>query len=414
VTAATTLGVLRRAAALLLASAVTALTLTGGTAHAAGEGMQDEQWGLRMMHARDAWQTTKGAGVVVAVLDTGVDATHPDLSGSVLQGTDLVGFGAERGDDEWARHGTAMAGIIAGHGHGAGGADGVMGVAPEARILPVRVLLEEDDTARDKARRARGGALADGIRWATDHGADVINLSLGDDSDSAHPDSDQDSAVRYALSRGVVVVASAGNAGKVGGHLTYPAANPGGIAGTAVDEHGDRAAFSTRHWYATVSGPGKDVIITEPDRRYYKGWGTSAAAAFVSGAAALVRAAYPELTPAQVKRLLSDTASDTPPGGRSDALGTGVVDPAAAIETGANIEPHKLRPARLPYKKHYFGTGPSPAGDGVGWLVPLCTVFGLLLVAAAVALHRGLRLPGGLRRPGRDPSAPADTLGPWY
>ncbi len=366
------------------------------------------------MHARDAWQTTKGAGIIVAVLDTGVDATHPDLAGSVMPGKDLVGFGASRGAATWARHGTAMGGIIAGHGHGPGGKDGVVGVAPEAKILPVRVLLEEDDPQRDKARRARGGALADGIRWAADHGADVINLSLGDDSDSAHPDAAQDAAVRYALGKGVVVVASAGNDGAHGDHVSYPAAYPGVIAVTAVDRDGKRAAFSTRHWYATLSAPGKDVIITEPDRRYYKGWGTSAAAAFVSGAAALVRSAYPELTPAQIKKLLAETASDTPAGGRSNALGTGVVDPAAALETGANLQPHKLRPAGLPYKREYFGAGPSSSGDGTGWLVPLCSVGGLLLVAVAFALHRGtLRLPAGPRRPDRGPLPQADTLGPW-
>jgi type VII secretion-associated serine protease mycosin len=415
VTRARAAGAPVRTAALLLAALVAALAVAGGTAHAAGEGIRAKQWGLKTVHAADAWKTTKGAGIIVAVLDTGVDATHPDLAGSVMPGEDLVGFGAKRGDAAWARHGTAMAGIIAGHGHGPGGADGVMGVAPEAKILPVRVLLEDDDPQRDKARRARGGALADGIRWATDHGADVINLSLGDDSSSAHPDAAQDAAVRYALSKGVVVVASAGNDGKEGDHISYPAAYPGVIAVTAVDSKGHRAAFSTRHWYATLSAPGKDVIITEPDRRYYKGWGTSAASAFVSGAAALVRSAYPELTPAQVKKLLAETASDTPAGGRSDALGTGVVDPAAALETGATLQPHKLRPSDLPYKKTYFGAGPAVPADGSGWLVPLCTVGGLLLVAAAFALHRGmLRLPAWPRRPDRGPAPPTDTLTPWH
>ncbi len=186
-----------------------------------------------------------------------------------------------------------MAGIIAGHGHGPGNGDGVLGVAPEARILPVRVILEDKDPARAKARSTRGNALAEGIRWAADHGADVINLSLGDDSASAHPEQGEDEAIQYALRKGVVVVASAGNGGEKGDRISYPAAYPGVIAATAVDRYGTRAPFSTRRWYATVSAPGVDVIIADPDHKYYEGWGTSAAAAFVSGAVALVKAAHP-------------------------------------------------------------------------------------------------------------------------
>jgi type VII secretion-associated serine protease mycosin len=383
-----------RAATLLATAALVAFPLAG-PAHGAGEGIQDRQWGLDAINVRDAWETTRGEGVTVAVLDTGVDGTHPDLVGSVREGEDLIGFGAGRGDPAWARHGTAMAGIIAGHGHGPDESAGVLGVAPGAEILPVRVLLEEDDPARDKARRTRGGAVAEGIRWAVDHGADVINLSLGDDSDSAHPDPRQDAAVRYALRKGVVVVASAGNDGKDGDHVSYPAAYPGVIAVTAVDRHGYRADFSTRRWYATVSAPGKDVIIIEPDRRYYEGWGTSAAAAFVSGAVALVTAAHPDLTPAQVKQLLADTAQDTPTGGRSDALGTGVVDPAAAIEMGRTVEPQSLEDGVLTYPERYFGPGPDSAEDGIGWVAPVGVTAGVLLIAAAVALHRGGRERSG-------------------
>lgn len=380
------------AAPLTLLLAVALLGTAQAPAHAAGENVRQQQWGLEAVNAPDAWKTTKGSGVTVAVLDTGVDDTHPDLSGSVLPGKDMVGFGAGRGDTPWARHGTAMAGIIAGHGHGVNRSEGLLGVAPEAKILPVRVLLEEGDQQRDKARRDRGDALADGIRWAADHGADVINLSLGDDSDSAHPDAREDAAVRYALRKGAVVVASAGNAGEDGDHVSYPAAYPGVIAVAAVDRNGARASFSTRRWYATVAAPGKDVIISEPDRRYYEGWGTSAAAAFVSGSAALVRAAHPDLTPAQVKELLSDTARNTPAGGRSDALGTGVVDPAAAIETGTDLTTRKLEPSRLPKDKRYFGTGPTEEDGGTGWLAPVAGVFGVLLIGAALALLRGLRL----------------------
>ncbi|MFC8175156.1 MULTISPECIES: type VII secretion-associated serine protease mycosin [unclassified Streptomyces] len=393
----------RGGAAVLLAAAFSVLPATTAPAHA--DTIRARQWGLEALHTAEAWRTTKGEGVTVAVLDTGVDADHPDLEGSVLPGHDLIGFGAERGDRAWARHGTAMAGIIAGHGHGPDGGDGVLGIAPEAGILPVRVILESSDKARDKARKSRGTALAQGIRWAADHGADVINLSLGDDSESAHPDAGEDAAVQYALSKGVAVVASAGNGGEKGDHVSYPAAYPGVIAVTAVDRYGTRASFSTRRWYATVSAPGVDIVIADPDRRYYEGWGTSAAAAFVSGAVALVRAAHPDLTPAQIKTLLIDTARSRPEGGRSDAKGYGTVDPAAAIEAGARLKGGDPKNAAAGYRGSHFGPGPTvPAEEPrpFGLLAPLLGGLGALLLLTAVVLRRAdrpARHPAG-RTPG--------------
>ncbi|MFC6065725.1 type VII secretion-associated serine protease mycosin [Streptomyces ochraceiscleroticus] len=366
----------------LTATAVAALTVTPARA----DGIRTQEWALDALHVDEAWGTTKGDGITVAVLDTGVDATHPDLEGQVLPGKDLIGFGAERGDKTWADHGTAMSGIIAGHGHGH--SDGVLGIAPEAKILPVRVILEDADPERKRARTERANALADGIRWAADHGADVINLSLGDDSDSAHPEPREDAAVQYALSKGVPVVASAGNGGQHGDHVSYPAAYPGVIAVTAVDRYGTRARFSTRRWYATVSAPGVDVVIANPDRKYYEGWGTSAAAAYVSGAVALVRAAHPDLNPAQIKQLLTETAQDSPATGRNDDLGAGLVDPAAAVKKGAVAEP--AAGDRATYTKRYFGPGPEGhASTGTGsWLPWTATAAGAALVAAAVILWR--------------------------
>ncbi|MEU4656222.1 type VII secretion-associated serine protease mycosin [Streptomyces sp. NPDC023723] len=380
----------RRTAALgvLLAAALTLVPATA--AHA--DGIRAKQWALDALHLDQVWQSTKGAGITVAVLDTGVEADHPDLAGNVLAGTDLVGFGAGDGDRAWARHGTAMAGIIAGHGHGSGGADGVMGVAPAAKILPVRVILEDGDPARAKARKTRGGALAEGIRWAADHGADVINLSLGDDSSSAHPEPAEDEAIQYALKKNVVVVASAGNGGEKGDHISYPAAYPGVIAATAVDRYGTRASFSTRRWYATVSAPGVDVIIADPDHQYYEGWGTSAAAAFVSGSVALLRAARPGLTPAQIKSLLEDTADNAPADGRDDSRGYGFIDPAAAIEAAGRLKAQSLKPAA--YGEKYFGAGPDdedPAGSASAWVAPLAGGAGGVLLVAAVVLWRGRR-----------------------
>ncbi|MFF8630974.1 type VII secretion-associated serine protease mycosin [Streptomyces werraensis] len=380
----------KRPAALggLLAAAL--VLVPGTTAHA--DTIRDRQWALDALHADQVWSTTRGAGVTIAVLDTGVEADHPDLDGNVLQGKDLVGFGAREGDEAWARHGTAMAGIIAGHGHGPGNGDGVLGVAPEAKILPVRVILEDKDPARAKARSTRGNALAEGIRWAADHGADVINLSLGDDSASAHPEEGEDEAIQYALRKGVVVVASAGNGGEKGDRISYPAAYPGVIAATAVDRYGTRAPFSTRRWYATVSAPGVDVIIADPDHKYYEGWGTSAAAAFVSGAVALVKAAHPDLTPAQIKRLLQDTARNAPAAGRDDSRGFGFVDPAAAIEAADRLKPEGLEAAA--YGDEYFGPGPaaeSPGDDTADWAAPLAGGVGGVLLVVAVVLWRGRR-----------------------
>jgi type VII secretion-associated serine protease mycosin len=383
----------RRFTAALAAAAFVLLPAT--PAHA--DVIRAQQWGLDAMNTDQAWSTTKGGGITVAVLDTGVDDSHPDLAGSVLPGKDFIGFGAQRGSRAWARHGTAMAGIIAAHGHGPGREDGVLGIAPEARILPVRVILEGGDEAREKARKSRGTALAQGIRWAADQGADVINLSLGDDSESAHAEAGEDAAVQYALAKGAVVVASAGNGGEKGDRISYPAAYPGVIAVTAVDRYGTHAAFSTRRWYATVSAPGVDIVIADPDRKYYEGWGTSAASAFVSGAVALVRAAHPALSPAQIKKLLADTARNGPKAGRDDARGYGIVDPAAAIKAARKLRPADLNAAAAGYAKKYFGPGPTVVkkdGEPTSWPAPLAGGIGALLLAGAVVLWRGGRVSG--------------------
>jgi type VII secretion-associated serine protease mycosin len=341
------------------AAATALLALAGGPA--AADTIRDREWALSALHAQTAWRTTKGAGVTVAVLDTGVDATHPDLTGQVLPGKDLIGFGAARGDKTWANHGTAMAAIIAGHGHGPGRGDGVLGLAPEARILPVRVILQEKDPKRDEARSKRGDALPQGIRWAVDHGADVINLSLGDDSATAAPVAAEADAIRYALGKGVVVIASAGNSGDKADRSSYPAAYPGVIAVTAVDSRGKHPDFSTHRWYAAVSAPGADIVLADPSGRYYDGLGTSAACAYVSGAAALIRSAYPKLTPLQIRQVLQETARHKPEGGRSDEMGAGEIDPAAALAAAAGLEPGPRAPRPVAYPDTYFGPGPAAA-----------------------------------------------------
>jgi type VII secretion-associated serine protease mycosin len=409
----------RRAALRLLAAAGAALAVATGTvtpAHA--DAARSLDWALGALHAQQAWQTTQGAGVTVAVLDTGVDATHPDLTGQVLAGKDEVGFGAKRGDSAWARHGTGMAAIIAGHGHGAGDGSGVLGIAPKARILPVRVILEDKDPQRQKARTSRGDALPAGIRWAVDHGADVINLSLGDDSATAAPVAAEDDAIQYALRKGVVVVASAGNGGDEADRSSYPAAYPGVIAVAAVDRYGRHAPFSTSRWYSSVSAPGDDVVIADPNRKYYTGWGTSAASAYVSGAAALIRSAYPHLSPVQVKQVLQSTTRHKPSGGRSDDLGTGMIDPAAALAAARRLTPGPAVPAAAAYPRRFFAPGPTPAprppdraqvlGDGVA--TGCAAAGGLLVVLAGVLWFRPFRAAAGTPAGAAEP---ADRVPGW-
>ncbi|MFF5446690.1 type VII secretion-associated serine protease mycosin [Streptomyces sp. NPDC012888] len=383
------------AAAAPVAAAAPAAPSAPTAPPAGADGIRDRQWALRALRAEEAWGTTRGEGVTVAVLDTGVDAGHPDLEGQVLDGVDLVGMGAGPGDARWAKHGTAMAGIIAGHGHGTNRRSGVMGLAPAARILPVRVILEEGDPGRDKARQTKGGALAEGIRWATDHGAHVINLSLGDDSESAHHEAAEDEAIQYALAKGVVVVASAGNGGHRGNPVSYPAAYPGVIAVTAVDRRGRRPYFSTRNWYATVSAPGLDIVIADPSRKYYESFGTSAAAAFVSGAVALVRSAHPGLSPAQVKKLLEETATYGPAAGRDDARGHGWVDPVAALQAARSMTPAAPLPTPAGYRAQHFGPGPEPVhGREPRYVLPAAAAAGGGAVLLALAAVLGRRRTG--------------------
>lgn len=325
---------LRIPAAALLAAAFTVLPATTTPAHA--DTIRARQWGLQALHTTEAWRTTKGEGITVAVLDTGVDAEHPDLKGSVLTGRDLIGFGAARGDRAWARHGTAMAGIIAGHGHGPDGGDGVLGIAPGAKILPVRVILEGTDTSRDKARKTRGSALADGIRWAADHGADVINLSLGESGLMARllKGGILNQAITHANGKGAVVVAAAGNDSTA--LQPYKLDTPVLVV-NAADRNGQPASFTNFGAQNAVSAPGVDILSTLPTyptketlkntSGYGKLSGTSMASPYVSAVAALLH--HQGLDPAAIMSTIRGAAANPQ---QLAKLGLGNVDASAAVK----------------------------------------------------------------------------------
>ncbi|MGH3382578.1 MAG: S8 family serine peptidase, partial [Actinoallomurus sp.] len=299
-----------------------------------------QQWTLDALHISRAWKYSRGNGVTVAVLDTGVDGHQPDLSGRVIDGPDFTGHTRKPGNRYWGRHGTEMASLIAGHGHGTGAASGVMGVAPDAKILSIRVTWELNDPIRsDKAQvdRARD-AVAKGIRYAADHGAKVISMSLGGGNLFYNGNAAEESAIKYALDKGAVLIASAGNDGNSANRRNYPAAYEGVIAVGAVDRAFKPAKFTNRHTYISVAAPGVEIVSADaPGHGYILGTGTSSSAAFVAGMSALVQARYPSLTPAEVKQSLEEGATHRPPDGRSSEIGTGVADAYGALRTAARV-----------------------------------------------------------------------------
>ena len=290
-----------------------AVVLPAHAAHA--DGVRAAQWHLRTLDITRAHHISRGAGITVAVVDSGVDATHPDLTGNVAEGRDFVGETGGRVDRNG--HGTGVAALIAAHGHGSG--DGVLGLAPRATILPLRVSDERGRYSSADAARA--------VRWAADHGADVINVSGGASTD----DPRLRQAVGYAESRDVVVVASAGNTDQGDRHVLYPAAYPGVVAVSAVDGNGEFSPQSVRGPKVALAAPGVKVVTAALRHEYAVGVGTSDAAALISGTAALVRAEYPSLDAGAVVNRLIRTADDHGPRGRDARFGYGIVDPVAAL-----------------------------------------------------------------------------------
>jgi Subtilase family len=301
------------------------------------------EWWLRTLHVTNAWETTRGSGVTIAVLDTGVNPAQADLTGSVITGPDYTNSGRTAGGQFWGIHGTEVASLIAGHGHGSGQANGIIGVAPAARVLSVRVTLESNDPQLTNQAIAAGlpGAIARGIRWAVRHGASVIDLPLDPVTTSGAPGSGgspaEQAAVAYALAKHVVVVGPAGDGSTSGDPVNFPASYHGVIAVGAFDRHFVKAPFSSHRPYVTLTGPGAGVAAASPSGSYPQLNSTSAASAVVAGIVALIRAQFPALTPAQITRALTTSTKYHPPGGRADGSGFGTVDAARALIAAAGI-----------------------------------------------------------------------------
>ncbi|WP_433333020.1 S8 family peptidase [Spirillospora sp. CA-294931] len=340
----------RGGAALTLVAAVSVVP-QGASAQARTDQIRIRQWHLDEMRVPKAWRWSRGAGVMVAVLDTGVDRRHPDLEGRVVSGPDLTGGTRRPGGRFWGLHGTSMASIISGHGHGPGQQEGVIGVAPQSRVLSVRVTWENDDPLRkDGGETGRNrDTVAQGIRYAVDQGAKIINMSLGGGRQFYDGSSSEESAIKYALSRGVVLIASAGNDGSGPNRKNFPAAYPGVIAVGALDRGLRLWKDSNRRPYVAVCAPGVEIVSADAEDGYVVGTGTSPSSAIVAGVAALVRAKYPALTPEQVRQALVQSVRPVP----AAAPCKGTVDAVRAM-TVAN---------RLSKGSPGLGAAPRTAGS---------------------------------------------------
>ncbi|MEV0195370.1 S8 family serine peptidase [Nonomuraea sp. NPDC050691] len=321
--------------------------LLGGSPALAGPALADDVRGgqqpvLDTLELPRAWRATRGGGVTVAVLDSGVDPLHRDLAGSVTVGKDFTKGANPPGVRPLRLHGTYMASLIAGHGHGPGGSRGVIGVAPEAEILSVRVILEDEERGfRVFNTDPRfEDVMARGIRYAVDRGADVINLSLSKEL----PSREERAAIRYAIAKGVVLVAAAGNDGARrpgrAAPYSYPAAFPGVVAVGATDRRLRRATFSNGNSSVVVAAPGVDIMGAGPGDQYWVGRGTSQATALVSGVAALIKARHPRMSPPLVARALAVSATDRPPGGYDTGTGFGVVNARRALAEAGRLARH--------------------------------------------------------------------------
>ena len=355
----------RRVVAVSAATLTLLLTLPSLPTYA--DEIRSKEWYLGFLQIPAAHQIGQGDGVIVAVVDTGVNANQPELIGNLIPGYDNS-FG-DNGLIDDDGHGTAMAALIAAHGTSV--ADGMLGMAPKAKILPIKTGVSSGSTPD----------FVSGVSWAVDHGAKVIGMSfVGSKSDSR-----VEAAIASAVAADVVLVAAAGNRPedtKVG----WPAAYPGVIAAAGVDRNGNHADISVTGPEIVLSAPAVDITSPHADGQYVTASGTSDAAAIVSGVAALVRSKYPTMSAAEVVHRLTATAIDKGPPGRDDEYGYGIVNPVAALT--ADVPPLAATPSAIPTRaqptdSHTANTASPPRNTPTAVIGVLIA---LLVGAAAVGV----------------------------
>lgn len=308
----------------LLAVALTLVSIFVSAQPASADAIRDREYWISDYGFQKAWKITKGAGVKVAIIDTGIDATHPDLQDAVTLGLDVSSdetYAEQNPIQDFGFHGTMVASLLAGRGHDKN--SGVIGVAPEAEIISIAMRFDIENPSTDEQ-------IAKGIRNAVDAGAKVINLSLT--RNSRDWPALWDEAFQYAFDKDVVVVAAAGN--RAGGteQVGAPATIPGVLVVAGVDKNAQASnQASTEGLTIGVSAPATDLVSAYPGADYKIWSGTSGAAPIVSGLVALVRAHYPELDANNVINRVIATATKMTEEPYSTEFGYGLIDPVKAL-----------------------------------------------------------------------------------
>lgn len=276
------------------------------------------QWNLPIIEANRGWNLSKGSDdVIVGIVDTGVDLKHPDLQGRLLKGYNVVSPGDDPTDD--VGHGTHVAGIISAN---VNNGEGIAGMMWGGKILPVKAL--------DKSGSGTTYSVAQGIIWATDHGAKVINMSLGNYADAQF----LHEAIKYAFERDVVLIAATGNDNTE--RPGYPAAYPEVLSVSATDYNLQRASFSNYGDYIDVMAPGESIASTYPDNQYAALSGTSMASPHVAALAALIRSVNPDLKNTEVMDIIRKNVIDLGDKGHDKYFGYGQIDVYAALRAASS------------------------------------------------------------------------------
>jgi subtilisin family serine protease len=352
-----------------IAIGIAALLLCGLTATpaAAAPGPADHpEWWFDAWNVPGLWaEGARGQGIVIGEIDTGVNGGLPELAGNVAAGTDFGSFGGDgrtdRDTDDFG-HGTAMASLMVAH----DGQDNILGIAPDARILPIAVPITG---TTDDAGANAGDLLLKAIRWAADHGAKIISMSLGSPRDSGISRScpaQQQSTIDYALSKGAIVVASGGNSGDAGSPVEEPSVCLGVVSVGAVDSSGAVPIWSSKHPYLTVSAPGVNIpsIGQIPGQAFF-GDGTSQAAAITSGGLAVIWSKYPQLTARQVVARLLATV-DGKQATRDSSVGYGRINIGAAVNNNVAADaPNPVFAAADPFRAQDAAVAAAPAAPKV-------------------------------------------------